>query len=695
MTEAETRVLVLAPWGRDAAVIQQVLSQAGLATVGVPTPGALVSALDEGAGTVFITEEALTGPALAALESRLEAQPPWSDLPLVVLAGKHSGARPAHARAALERLGNVVLLERPLHAESLSSAARSALRGRHRQYETRRHLEEQRLAAAETARLFDAERRAQEATRLATETFAFAESAAQLGTFHCPVPIVEVEWNATCRSHFWLGRGGRDAIGIDDFHAIVHPDDRERVRTGMEDAVDHREPFDIEFRTVSSDGAWRWLRAKGMAYGPPGRLATRFDGITIDISAQKALEVQREELLAAERLARLGAEHASRMKDEFLATLSHELRTPLAAIIGWAHVLRRAATSAPEIARAVDTIERNARTQARLIDDLLDMSRIISGKVRLDVDLLDLGTLTDTALASLEPTALAKRLSVVVQRGGPVPLVRGDAGRLQQVVWNLLSNAFKFTPADGRVTVRLATVGDDVELAVEDSGQGISAAFLPFVFDRFRQSDASTTRMHGGLGLGLSIVKNLVELHGGTVEARSDGPGQGACFTIRLPACTGDLLDNPSAITRSGAVESPCAAAGHDLSGLRILVVDDEPDLNELLQHELENCGAVVYAVGTSAAAIELVTSHRPHLLISDIGMPDEDGHALLRRIRALGPHAGGDIPAIALTALAGPEDRARALASGFAAHIAKPVDMADLLDEVVEVLRTAHATAI
>ncbi|KQV97536.1 PAS domain-containing hybrid sensor histidine kinase/response regulator [Rhizobacter sp. Root1221] len=695
MTDAETRVLVLAPWGRDAAVIQQVLAQAGLATVNVPTPGALVAALDEGAGTVFITEEALTGPVLTALQVCLAAQPPWSDLPLVVLAGKHGGANPARARATLEQLGNVVLLERPLHAESLSSAARSALRGRYRQYETRRHLGEQRLAATETARLSEAARRAKEATRQATETFAFAQSAAQLGTFHCPVPTTEVEWNATCRTHFWLGQDGPGSISIDDFRAIVHPEDRQRLRNGMDDAVDRREPFDIEFRTVSPDGQWRWLRAKGMAYGPAGQPATRFDGITIDISAQKALEVQREELLAAERLARRDAERASRMKDEFLATLSHELRTPLAAIIGWTSVLRRSATSTPEIARAVDTIERNARTQARLIDDLLDMSRIISGKVRLDVDLLDLGTLTDTVLASLEPTAQAKRLSVVVQRSGTVPLVRGDANRLQQVVWNLLSNAFKFTPADGRVTVRLAATNDEVALVVEDSGQGISAAFLPFVFDRFRQSDASTTRMHGGLGLGLSIVKNLVELHRGTVEARSDGPGRGACFTIRLPACTGDLLDSPSATTGPDAVETPCAAAGHDLSGLRILVVDDEPDLNELLQHELENCGAVVYAVGTSAAAIELVTSHHPHLLISDIGMPDEDGYALLRRIRALGPEAGGDIPAIALTALAGPEDRARALASGFATHIAKPVDMVDLLDEVVEVLRRTHATAI
>ena len=687
MTAIEHRVLVLAPWGRDAAVICQVLAAAGIDALQTPSAGAFGAAFNEGAGLALITEEALTAPFVGSLAGQLASQPPWSDFPFVVLAAKHHGLRPPQAQAALQRLGNVMLLERPLHAETLLSAAQSALRGRRRQYETRRHLEEQAQAATQAAMLFDAEQRAKAATREATDALAFALTAAELGTFHCPLPLQEIEWNPTCRAHFWLATDSPDRIDAERFFAIVHPEDREQVRADIQRAIDRREPYDVEYRTESADGVCRWLRAKGMAHGPAGRPAVRFDGITIDISAQKALEVQRERLLAAERAARLQAEHASRMKDEFLATLSHELRTPLAAIIGWTHVLRRSASS--ENARAVDTIERNARTQSRLIDDLLDMSRIISGNLRLDMELVDLAMLTDTVLASLEPTAQAKQLAVGGRRGPRRPLVRGDASRLQQVIWNLLSNAFKFTPAGGKVSVTLGHEADRVVLVVEDSGQGIPESFLPFVFDRFRQSDASSTRAHGGLGLGLAIVKNLVELHGGAVTASSGGPGRGARFEIHLPPAAEGMPAAGSTAAESD--DTRCAGSGHDFSGVRILVVDDEPDLCELLQHELEACGATVYAVRSGAEAGELVESHRPHLLISDIGMPDEDGHALLRRIRAMGPRRGGDLPAIALTAFAGPDDRARALASGFLTHIAKPMDIGELLDEVAA---TLNATA-
>lgn len=690
MTSNEHRVLVLAPWGRDAAVVSQVLAAAGLDALQTPSAGAFAAAYDEGAGLAIITEEALTPPFVAMLAGRLAAQSPWSDFPFVVLAAKHHGLRPQQAQATLDRLGNVMLLERPLHAETLLSAAQSALRGRRRQYETRRHLEEQDRAAKKAAQLFDAEQRAKAATREATDALAFALTAAELGTFHCPLPFGDIEWNPTCRAHFWLAPDSDDRIQAERFFSIVHPEDRERVRAELHRAIERREPYDVEYRTESPDGVWRWLRAKGMAHGPAGRPAARFDGITIDISAQKVLEAQRERLLAAERAARLQAEHASRMKDEFLATLSHELRTPLAAIIGWTHVLRRSA--AAENARAVDTIERNARTQSRLIDDLLDMSRIISGNLRLDMELVDLAAVTDTVLASLEPTAQAKQLSVGGRRGPRRPLVRGDASRLQQIVWNLLSNAFKFTPAGGKVSITLGHEADRVVLVVEDSGQGIPEAFLPFVFDRFRQSDASSTRAHGGLGLGLAIVKNLVELHGGAVAAASDGPGRGARFEIHLPPGEGGAQAGGD--VAAADPDADCKRSGHDFSGVRILVVDDEPDLCELLQHELEDCGATVYAVRSGAEAAELVESHRPHLLISDIGMPDEDGHALLHRIRAMGPHRGGDLPAIALTAFAGPDDRARALASGFLTHIAKPMDMGELIDEVAAALNatTSHA---
>ncbi|MGE5866547.1 MAG: ATP-binding protein [Rhizobacter sp.] len=692
MTPADERILVLAPWGRDAAVICQVLEAAGLVAVETPTLAQFTVALGDDAGAAFITEEALAGVGLAPLTTWLASQPAWSDFPLIVLAGKQGGERRREAQAVLERLGNVVLLERPLHAESLLSAARSALRGRRRQHEIRRHLQAQQRAAVEMARLLDAERRAKEATREATQTLAFALTAAELGTFHCPLPLGAMEWNPTGRAHCWLDPVDDKTIDVERFFAIIHPDDRAMVRDALARAIGRGEPYDVEYRTVSPHGEFRWLRAKGMAYGPPGADAVRFDGITIDISAQKVLDAQRETLLSAERLARLDAEHASRMKDEFLATLSHELRTPLAAIIGWTHVLRRTAMLQPDMGRAVDTIERNARTQARLIDDLLDMSRIISGNVQLDVARLNLATLTDTVLASLEPTANAKRLQVSVHQDDPGTAVRGDANRLQQVVWNLLSNAFKFTPPEGRVMVRLGRRDGHVLLSVTDTGQGITPEFLPFVFERFRQSDASTTRVHGGLGLGLAIVRHLVQLHGGAVEAHSDGLGAGARFTVRLPAADAAVeTEPPSPPADTG--DSPCAVAGEDLSGLRILVVDDEPDLCELLQNELQNCGATVHAASSAEEAVAQVLAHRPDLLLTDIGMPDEDGYALLRRVRALGPERGGDLPAISLTAFAGPEDRLRALEAGFAAHIAKPVEMPELIRQVASLMRT-HADA-
>ncbi len=677
------RVLVLAPWGRDAQVICQVLVEQGLKAEVCPSLPALAERLQEGAGMAFITEETLVPPDTDVLTRWLEQQPAWSDFPLVVLATRRSGARSAEALHTLERLGNVVLLERPLHAETLLSAAKSALRGRRRQYQTARHLEEQIQARSETSRLFDAERVAREETMQATEKLAFALDAAGLGTFHIPLPLDTVILNDTGLAQLWLPPGTKPELAFETFCAMVHEDDRERVRRDIERTVAHRQPYDTEFRAVSPDGQCRWLRAKGMAYtGPRDTVPTRLDGITIDISSQKALEQQREGLLAAERGARMAAEHASRMKDEFLATLSHELRTPLAAIIGWTHVLRRATGSGNETARAVDTIERNARVQAKLIDDLLDMSRIISGHARLDLEALDVQTVVDNVLSSLEPTAQAKRLRFLSRNHGGRALVCADPSRLQQIVWNLLSNAIKFTPAQGEVQVAVDTRDAWVELTVQDSGQGIPAGFLPFVFDRFRQNDASTTRSHGGLGLGLAIVKHLVELHGGSVSAHSEGEGRGARFSIRLPLMATPPQAAPAGRQSARQASSRCRSGPEQasLAGARILVVDDEPDLRQLLQRVFEDRGAIVYAVGSATEALDCIEARHPHLLISDIGMPDLDGYTLMREVRQLEKIHGGHLPAIALTAFAGPDDRVRALQAGYSHHIAKPVDPEELV---------------
>ena len=689
----EERVLVLAPWGRDAQVISQVLSRHGLSVQDCRTFDDLLPALRAGAGMTFITEEVLQAGRHQAFLDWIDAQPAWSDFPLVVLATKRSGVRPLEAMETLARLGNVVLLERPLHAETLLSAANSALRARRRQYEIRRHLLEQERASVETQRLYAAERRAREESFSANEKLAFALDSAELGTFHCPLPLSHVVWDTTCRSHFWrLPDATEDTVDLDTLCAAVHPQDRARFRDGMARAVADRTPLDIECRTVSPRGETRWIRVKGMAYGPPGQAPTRLDGITIDIGAQKAVEVQRETLLDVERKARLAAEHASRMKDEFLATLSHELRTPLAAIIGWIHVLRRQPLHTPEAVRAVDTIDRNARVQAKLIEDLLDMSRIISGHVRLDLEGVDLDNVLDAVLSSLEPAAQSKQLHMRIRRERG-SMVRGDPARLQQVVWNLLSNAIKFTPAGGEVQVRLAVLDHDVELTIEDNGVGIPEEFLPFVFERFRQNDASATRAHGGLGLVLAIVKNLVELHGGTIQASSPGAGLGARFSIRLPlapeaAVAPPEVAWPRARPSSTAADEGARAPEFDLRGARILVVDDEPDLRELLRQVLEDCGATVFSENGAVDALATVEAEHPDLMISDIGMPDLDGHQLLHEVRRLGAQRGGDLPAIALTAFAGPEHRARALEAGYHAHIAKPVNLSDLLATVAEELK-------
>jgi hypothetical protein len=360
-------------------------------------------------------------------------------------------------------------------------------------------------------------------------------------------------------------------------------------------------------------------------------------GTSRDISERKRATEEREQLLESERAARAEAERASRMKDEFLATLSHELRTPLNAILGWATILRMDATAA-EITEGADVIERNARAQARIIDDLLDMSRIISGKVRLDVQRVELASVLEAAIETVRPAADAKgvRLQAVLD---PLALpVSGDPSRLQQVFWNLLTNAVKFTPRGGRVQVLLERVNSHLEASVVDTGEGIAPEFLPYVFDRFRQADASTTRPHGGLGLGLAIVKQLVELHGGSVTAKSAGVGRGATFTVALPLSV--LHRSPEADSErrhpgSADASPPDVVASFDLTGVNILVVDDEADARALIARLLQSRNAIVRTAGSASEAFRLLQSEKPDVLISDIGMPGEDGYTLIGRVRA------------------------------------------------------------
>jgi len=416
------------------------------------------------------------------------------------------------------------------------------------------------------------------------------------------------------------------------------------------------------------------------------------------MAMSQATAAEREQLLVRERAARDQAEHLSAMKDEFLATLSHELRTPLNAILGWAGMLQRGVRDEATLRRGLDTIERNARAQGQLIDDLLDMSRIVAGTLRLDVQRIDLAKVVEAALATVQPAVAAKHIVLHTELAAGFGEVLGDPGRLQQVLWNLLSNAVKFTPGGGTVQVVLAHDGSDALVRVSDSGIGIAPEFLPHVFDRFRQQDASITRRHGGLGLGLAIVRQLVELHGGTIEADSAGENAGTTFTLRLPLAAPASGTHPD--TGEGAAATSEVVALADLSGLSVLLVDDAPDTLDVIEQILQQCGAATLAASNAAMALVLLDRQGgktyPDVIVSDIGMPDVDGFELMRRIRRRPQDAGGAIPAIALTALTRQDDRDKALQAGFDDYLAKPVDAGALVARIADMAarrRTGAAT--
>jgi len=422
------------------------------------------------------------------------------------------------------------------------------------------------------------------------------------------------------------------------------------------------------------------LRVEKRGTDELGRLVDAFNDMLEQIqerdSELQRAEKERSRLLVLEQKAREQAEEANRLKDEFLATLSHELRTPLNAILGWAQVMRTGNLEDTAADRALETIERNARSQAQLIADLLDISRVITGKLRLDFKPVELPRVIEAALDSVGPAAGAKDIQLGVSLGSLKSPVLGDGDRLQQVVWNLLSNAIKFTPRGGRVELSLQESGPNAVIQVADTGSGIRADFLPYVFDRFRQAESSHTRSHGGLGLGLSIVRHLVELHGGSVEVDSPGEGQGATFTVKLPL--------RAELTEEIPLERPAASRVWSLPDLlhdlRILVVEDEKDTRDLVVTALEQCGAEVISAASVPEALAAFEREKPDVLVSDIGFAGEDGYSLIRKVRAREAGNGGRVPAAALTAYAGVEDRRRALEAGFQAHLAKPVDPSELV---------------
>jgi signal transduction histidine kinase len=400
-----------------------------------------------------------------------------------------------------------------------------------------------------------------------------------------------------------------------------------------------------------------------------------------------AVAIENVRLLKLERTARQAAEESNRLKDEFLATVSHELRTPLTAILGWARLLEDGSVDHEVSKQAIETICRNAKAQAQIVDDILDVSRIITGNLALDLHPLELAPVVKNAINVVRPTADAKGIKIDARLDATRAMVSGDANRLQQVIWNLLSNAVKFTYSGGRVSVRLSQKGSAVEITVSDTGQGISREFMPYVFDRFRQADSTTTRHHGGLGLGLAIARHLVEIHGGTIKAESEGEERGATFTIRLPVIEAGVKP---AVTVADARERVAGVpvAPQLLAGVNVLLVDDDSDTLKLMTTALTRRQATVTAVSSAVEAIQAISRRRPDVLVSDIAMPDEDGYGLIEKIRSLEANGAESIPAVAITAYAKEEDREKALSSGFQIYLAKPVELTELISVVARAAR-------
>lgn len=504
--------------------------------------------------------------------------------------------------------------------------------------------------------------------------------------------LVNADGNPVYVNQYWIDYGGMTLEQCThDWPQQIHPDDREKIVEGWANARSHGMPYESELlMRRATDGRYLWHLARGVPVHDAAGRAEKWLCVFIDIDERKQAEQERARLLQREHTLRTQAEAANRAKDEFLATLSHELRTPLNAILGWTQTLQQGEADRATVQRALAQIDASANAQARLVNDLLNVADIGSGRMRLDVQPVDLGPLIDSIVESLRPAIAARSIAFTFTVGADAGQLSGDPARLQQIVWNLLSNAVKFTPHGGHIRLDLARIGAQIEIAVSDDGEGISAEFLPYVFDRFRQADASIKRRHGGLGLGLAIVRHLTELHGGTVSAQSAGEGRGARFSVLLPMqppaqesdTDNDMRPRAPAVASALAPARP--RAKQRLAGLRILSVDDDPNTREMLQEALQRGGAEVISAASAQEALAELLAHRPDVLVSDIGLPEEDGHDLVRKIRALDKSSGGATPAVALTGYAREQDQKAALDAGYQEFVAKPVNLDELTNAIL-----------
>ena len=524
-----------------------------------------------------------------------------------------------------------------------------------------------------------------------------AHSAYRQLAFHVESsPLAVIEWDSDFRVSRWsasaerlFGWKAEDVIGkhvnewqfvfADDVDAVALVTNRQREGVEVQGVQRNR--------NYTRDGSILFCEWYNSVLRDNSDKLVSVLSLVLDVTTREKAEEERAALLIRERDARRHAEEADRLKDEFLATLSHELRTPLTSILGWASMIRNGEVEGSSATRAIETIERNARSQARLIDDLLDVSRIITGNLRLDLHPLNLAPIVEAAIDALRPTADVKGIQLRTEFVSGDCLVKGDPNRLRQVIWNLLSNAIKFTQRGGTVVINLNCVGSTARLAVADTGEGISTEFLPYVFDRFRQAEGSISRKQGGLGLGLAVVRHLVELHGGTIKAESEGLEQGSVFTVALPLAQ-ERRDPARAEERRREVERRRSRSGTvRLDGVHVLLVEDDDDSRKLLGTMLKRYGARVSSTKSAAEALNVFSHDIPDILISDIGMPDQDGYEFMRKLRALPPEKGGQTPAIALTGYASRKDKERALTAGYQQHIAKPIEQNDMIAAIAALI--------
>jgi signal transduction histidine kinase/DNA-binding response OmpR family regulator len=695
-------VLLLAPTGRDAEITAQLLDRAGIAVNVCRDASELVQRLNEQAGAVLMTSEAMTAAAMGRVAEALEVQPPWSELPFIILLPPAEASRAVDSFATLGRRAHVTLVDKPIHVKTLVSATEAALRSRKRQYATRDLLAELQARVAERDELLERERRhADRLSGLAQASLAIAsavsldhalqlitDEACRIINAHLAATMIRIDENGRKRTvramscHDPKTRYAEDGPG-DPFDSLAAESlTTERLTAAQLAAHPAARLIDLTGLCSALIGPLHERDGVGIGFI---LLASRLDDAFSD-DDEAVLTQLANMASAAIQNARLyrEAKAANQAKDDFLATLAHELRTPMTGILGWVQMLKYERAEQRDVDTAIDMIESSTRIQVRLVEDLLDVSRIIAGKLRIDVRAVELAPVVETVIETFRARARENSVELDASIETEPLSVLGDETRLHQIVWNLLSNAIKFTPEGGVVRIGLTRSNGNAVIRVTDSGQGISPEFLPHVFDRFQQADNSTTRRESGLGLGLAIVRYLVELHAGQVEALSEGAGTGATFTVTLPLIAVRTDDDARVPER----QPP------QLAGVRVMIVDDEQETGDLVAAVLRRFGAETLSFTSVTDAVKALRRFPADVVVSDIAMPGEDGYALMRRLRDIEPKLGRSVPAMALTGYGRPDDRARILASGFQAYMQKPVAALELAFVIEKLVREPRESA-